>query len=349
MIGTRFGRLIVIEDSIEKPTHYLCKCDCGNIKLIDKKSLKYGRTKSCGCLHKEKVGAAAKKIRGINENDFIGQKFSRWTVESVNGKDKYGQWHYICICDCGNKGDVSRVSLISGKSQSCGCLNSELTTARLIKRHSEDESYLDFIGQKFGMLTVIGRSEKINNDGRYEYICKCECGKETNVLKSNLTSGRTMSCGCYNSALMKKRFEDYRISKGYDKNIFMNEIFNTLRNNTFGLMKHLIIELDQNKCVLCNSTTNLHVHHINPLSNFLDINNKDTYINLYNVENLICLCRNCHKKAHKKKIDLNIQTILLEHRKKNPINQKLKNEYSKIEINIKEFINNFNYNLISFE
>ena len=36
-------------------SYYLCKCTCGNEKIIRGKDLKYNKIKSCGCLNKEKT------------------------------------------------------------------------------------------------------------------------------------------------------------------------------------------------------------------------------------------------------------------------------------------------------
>lgn len=65
--GDRFGRLVVIEQadayitpSGKKYPRYLCKCDCGNVKKIDKNNLLKGNTLSCGCLQKERTSAATK-------------------------------------------------------------------------------------------------------------------------------------------------------------------------------------------------------------------------------------------------------------------------------------------------
>ena len=55
MIGQRFGRLVVLEKA-ERRGHdrcWLCRCDCGNEKLIPKSCLKSGGSRSCGCLRKE--------------------------------------------------------------------------------------------------------------------------------------------------------------------------------------------------------------------------------------------------------------------------------------------------------
>lgn len=55
IVGTKFTRLTVIShaDKKHKMKRYLCKCDCGNEKIIYRSSLIQGRSKSCGCLQKQ--------------------------------------------------------------------------------------------------------------------------------------------------------------------------------------------------------------------------------------------------------------------------------------------------------
>lgn len=53
LTGLRFGRLIVVrEEEKDKFGHtkWLCRCDCGQEKIIYGNSLRQGSTKSCGCL-----------------------------------------------------------------------------------------------------------------------------------------------------------------------------------------------------------------------------------------------------------------------------------------------------------
>lgn len=56
LTGKRFGRLTVLKfvdtDKYGK-SRYLCRCDCGNEKIVKREHLINGGTKSCGCLHKE--------------------------------------------------------------------------------------------------------------------------------------------------------------------------------------------------------------------------------------------------------------------------------------------------------
>jgi len=66
--GARFGRLVVESDSGERNAQgikWRCLCDCGNRKNIGGIDLRKGSTKSCGCLHRERVtkhGACTRKL-----------------------------------------------------------------------------------------------------------------------------------------------------------------------------------------------------------------------------------------------------------------------------------------------
>lgn len=51
------------------------------------------------------------------------------------------------------------------------------------------------IGQRFGQLLVLRRAGRTK--GRQtRWLCQCDCGKETVVVRGNLTTGHTQSCGC---------------------------------------------------------------------------------------------------------------------------------------------------------
>ena len=62
LTGVRFGRLYVIglahEKRYNKPA-WLCRCDCGRVKVVPGDPLRMGKTRSCGCLHKELVAEQA--------------------------------------------------------------------------------------------------------------------------------------------------------------------------------------------------------------------------------------------------------------------------------------------------
>ena len=62
-IGARFSRLVVIGEPFKQDGRYrvLCRCDCGNELSVRCLSLANANTSSCGCLHKESVGALNRK------------------------------------------------------------------------------------------------------------------------------------------------------------------------------------------------------------------------------------------------------------------------------------------------
>ena len=58
---------------------------------------------------------------------------------------------------------------------------------------------IDLIGQQFGKLTVIERTQSKKypgGGGAVAYLCVCECGNKKEILAGNLRSGHTTSCGC---------------------------------------------------------------------------------------------------------------------------------------------------------
>jgi hypothetical protein len=53
----------------------------------------------------------------------------------------------------------------------------------------------NIIGEKFSNLLVLSPTEK-RSGGKILYKCKCDCGKETFVTRTDLQSGEVKSCGC---------------------------------------------------------------------------------------------------------------------------------------------------------
>lgn len=73
-------------------------------------------------------------------------------------------------------------------------------------------SFQNLIGQRFGKLTVIERTDN-DSFGSSMWICKCDCGNITNPIHpSNLKHGRTTSCGC-NRSFAGKRLKKHGMRK----------------------------------------------------------------------------------------------------------------------------------------
>lgn len=200
------------------------ECECGNIVELPAGRVKYGTTKSCGCIKRD-------------TDSLVGKRFAHWTVVERVYTEKGAYW--LCECDCGNSRKVKADDLVSGNSTNCGCKRAEDLSGRkfgkwsVIKRDYDSKNevrwickcdcgsvksvsasslrkgtsrscgcknLVDFIGKRFGRLLVIEKSEPvISESGKKTQMwrCVCDCGNEINVRHSCLQSGHTTSCGCY--------------------------------------------------------------------------------------------------------------------------------------------------------
>jgi hypothetical protein len=64
------------------------------------------------------IGMAKEEIK-------IGDRFGRWTVIGLEETIQYGRPQHACRCECQAERPVLRQSLLSGASESCGCLRLE--------------------------------------------------------------------------------------------------------------------------------------------------------------------------------------------------------------------------------
>lgn len=93
LIGKRFGKLVVLErasNSESGRVRWLCKCDCKIEKVIRGDSLISGRTKSCGCLSKEKTKQRF-TTHGHNKNGKPTKIYDIWhsmIQRCINPKNK---------------------------------------------------------------------------------------------------------------------------------------------------------------------------------------------------------------------------------------------------------------------
>ena len=193
IIGMRFGHLIAVDPTDQRKNNYTvwrCLCDCGRVALCSSRDLKQGRDQSCGspeCQYYQDF----RKMR-VRYEDLTGQRFGKLTVKSLADKDGSGTVRWNCICDCGESITVPAGQLKGGYRRSCGCLS----------RHP----LKNWIGKKFGKLTVVAYEGK--KSGKHYWKCICECGNEVSVCQSSLKNGHTISCGCMNTPYAARTLVD---------------------------------------------------------------------------------------------------------------------------------------------
>lgn len=70
-----------------------------------------------------------------------------------------------------------------------------------------DKKVDEMIGKKFGLLTVINRTDNYifpNGDSVIAYNCRCDCGNNKTIPKRSLKNGNTKSCGCIHTEIVRK-------------------------------------------------------------------------------------------------------------------------------------------------
>lgn len=122
-----------VKNNSRGETMWLCQCQCGKQKIVNGYSLRKGTSKSCGCLQK--------KIASQNVfKDLTNKKFGHLLVLRFFKQDKNKKSIWECQCDCDGKTIVyvRGSDLLSGKTQSCGCIKSrgEEKIAKILKQNN---------------------------------------------------------------------------------------------------------------------------------------------------------------------------------------------------------------------
>lgn len=123
LTNQRFGRLTALRSIRSNKAGnrvWLCVCDCGKTKEVTAAGLRFGQTRSCGCLN----GENSKKLAELD-----GERFGRLVVVKCLGSDKHKKRQWLCLCDCGNTSVITTGQLRKG-TQSCGCLRKEMLAER---------------------------------------------------------------------------------------------------------------------------------------------------------------------------------------------------------------------------
>lgn len=111
--------------------------------------------------------------------DLTGKRFGNLVVVKRLEIIKNGVKPYLCQCDCGKTAIVKPYNLKSGRTKSCGC-----------------GRYKNLIGQRFGRLTVIEKTDK-RYYGYVVWKCKCDCGNIVETPMHNISyNHQVISCGC---------------------------------------------------------------------------------------------------------------------------------------------------------
>lgn len=223
--------------------------------------------------------------------DLQGQKIGKLTVlyqSEKRGKRNEIYWH--CKCDCGQEKDILSSSLIKKIVKSCG----------FCKERSK--KIIELAGRMFGKLLVLKEHGRTKRQ-QVTWLCRCECGKESVVSSNDLISGQCQSCGCSRKYKFGEKAPSWKGGLTATGKLIRNHI----KKSTSWTQD--VLSNYNYTCARCGKRGGrLHAHHLVRLSEIITKKNikttDDIYKNndiLFDVENGICLCTDCHRYVHTKR------------------------------------------------
>lgn len=174
--------------------YFVCLCDCGETKIIRGEDVISGKIKSCNSFY---------CFRGEDLKKLIGKKYGKLTILSF--KKENNERIVTCSCDCGSIKDY-KFSNVKRTTNQCGCSsnkgNANNHELKVAKRNATVlEKMKNRIGEKYGFLTII---DIVVASKRKMMKCICECGNVKVCQYTDLTTGRTQSCGCLQKEIATK-------------------------------------------------------------------------------------------------------------------------------------------------
>lgn len=224
--------------------------------------------------------------------DLTNQKFGHLTVlrrfpNHAGTKQTKGRARWKCKCSCGKEVDMLAQSLLTGNSKSCGCRKRK-----------------DLMDQRFGKLIAVEKKGK-DRRGNAIWVCKCDCGKEKEIIGCNLTGGRSTSCGC-KSADTKTRLGTHptpknKLSSGESvkNSIYRQYKYSAkARKLEFKLTMKECERLFKSNCYYCNANpSNIKDCSINSTNGTYTYNGIDRVNNDlgYALNNVVSCCIMCNR------------------------------------------------------
>lgn len=158
--GQRFGRWTVVRyagKSDRRKTMWMCRCECGEERIVFSESLRRGTSLSCGCLHRE-IASGSHRTHGLSRNP-VYQVWASMIKRCTNPNSKYYSYYGgrgIIVCERWRK------------------------------------SFSDFFDDMGPRPSPKHSIDRINNDGNYEpENCRWATRREQSLNKRN---NRLLEC-----------------------------------------------------------------------------------------------------------------------------------------------------------
>lgn len=262
-----FDRLTVIkrvdDDKYGHP-RWLCKCNCGNQKVVSGYNLKNGSTKSCGCLCKEKI------------------------TRNRLSKTKIGRRWYSMNQRCNNKTNIGY--------KNYGGRGISVCERWSIKNPKGLENFYADVGDPPKGMSL----DRVNNNGNYEpnnwrwANKKQQSNNRRNVLNKKMLLLRKYKHRLRGSlrGLTLKNNDKIGFSKYFPYNSRqLNDHLDNIRKN------------QSNSCPMCHKSYDEIKHEIDHIIPTSIAKTKRDLLKLFDLNNLSLLCYKCNRWAKRDKME----------------------------------------------
>ena len=188
--GQIFGKLTVVARVEPRGSRssgmWICRCRCGNTRILSSSELMHGRVKSCGLCSRAE--------------DLTGRRYGRLlALEQAEPLFSSGQkrTQWLCLCDCGNTVVVLASNLKAGTTISCGCLSKEIRDSQ----SRRTTKYCIICGKPF---------TEIPSRAKHKVTCSPECQAQRI---------RAIRRGCTQSKEARKKMSEAHKNENVYKNL----------------------------------------------------------------------------------------------------------------------------------
>lgn len=121
-----------------------------------------------------------------NRTNEVGCKYGLLTILDIDYSTKPSTAR--CLCECGKEIIASKIDVVAGHTQSCGCLQ------RLKAAEANTKDFSGTISNSGIKITTKAYKHK---NGVWYWNCICPvCGNEFQALPAKIIANHTTSCGC---------------------------------------------------------------------------------------------------------------------------------------------------------
>lgn len=169
----------VLQNGKKRRVRWHCRCNCGNEFDVIADNLKARPNMTCN-------ECAIKRRADKQRIDVSGHKYGRLTI--LERIPNTRPTRVECKCDCGNSYVGDQADIVSGHTQSCGCLQ---------KERASESNTKDWTGviSEYGVEFLY--QDTMNDKGQWLWRCKCGiCGNEFTALPAKINNDHITSCGC---------------------------------------------------------------------------------------------------------------------------------------------------------